>query len=322
LQFRFFGVLQIHYNIEDFSAKNPVITVGIFDGVHRGHKYIIQELIDIAEKKGGEPVVLTLWPHPRLILNYNISGIRLITTLDEKIEILSDFDIKHLIVINFTKKFSRMSSGEFIERILVEKIGIRHLVMGYNHKFGSDCEGNIRQISKYAERFHFTVEKLRPYKNGNMNISSSVIRQTLMRGEIDLANELLGHRFFISGKVIGGTRVGRSIGFPTANVKSEHRLKLLPADGVYAVRVLIGGARYPGMLNIGIRPTVNHNPEHKTIEVHIIDFDKDIYDQDIRIDLVARIRDEMRFDSVDMLRNQLIKDKENVMGLISKLEGK
>ncbi len=215
-----------------------------------------------------------------------------------------------------------MSSGEFIERILVDKIGIKHLVMGYNHKFGSDREGNIERLRGCAERFYFTVEKLKPYRNGNMNISSSVIREALMRGEIYLANELLGHRFFISGKVIGGSRVGRSIGFPTANVKSEHRLKLLPGDGVYAVRVLIGGTWYPGMLNIGIRPTVNHNPEHKTIEVHIINFDKDIYNQDIRIDLVARIRDEMRFDSVDMLRNQLLKDKKNVLGLIRKLEGK
>jgi len=294
--------------------------VGIFDGVHRGHKYIIKKLIDISRTKDGEPVILTLWPHPRHVLDHDPSRLRLITTLDEKIEILSEFNVNHLVILDFTKEFSRMSSCEFIEKILVGKIGISHLVVGYNHRFGSDREGNIKRLNNCAGRFNFTVERLSPYRNGNENISSSMIRKALLNGKIRLANELLGHRFFISGRVIGGSRVGRSIGFPTANVKSDHTLKLLPGDGVYAVRVLIGGIWFPGMLNIGIRPTVNHNPEHKTIEVHIIDFDKDIYDQKIRIDLVERIRDEMRFSSVDMLRNQLVKDKEAVLELIGRQE--
>ncbi len=301
--------MQIHYNIEDFRAKDPIVTVGIFDGVHMGHKYIINKLIEISNTKKGESVILTLWPHPRHVLNHDPSRIRLITTLNEKIEILLGFDVKHLIVLNFTQEFSRMSSGKFIEDILVKKIGITHLVIGYNHRFGSDREGNILRLKEYADRFNFTVERLRPYRNGNQVISSSLIRKALMNGEINKVNELLGHRFFISGTVVGGSRVGRAIGFPTANIKSDHILKLLPADGVYAVRVLIRDTWHHGMLNIGIRPTINDNPEHKTIEVHIIDFDEDIYDQKIRLDLVERIRDEMKFGSVDMLRDQLVKDK-------------
>jgi len=308
--------VQIHHNIENFRSKNPVVTVGIFDGVHRGHKYIINKLIEISRIKDGESVILTLWPHPRHVLNHDPSITRLITTLDEKIEILSGFEVQHLVILNFTQEFSRMSSCEFIEKIMVEKIGIKHLVVGYNHRFGSDREGDIQRLKKYAGRYHFTVEQLRPFRNGNQDISSSVIRDALMIGEINTANELLGHRFFISGRVLGGSRIGRSIGFPTANIKSDHSLKLLPKDGVYAVRVLIGDSWYNGMLNIGIRPTINDNPEHKTIEVHIIDFEKDIYNQRIRIDLDKRIRDEMRFDTVDMLRDQLVKDKKAAMNIL------
>lgn len=313
--------MQIHHNIEDFRSNNPVVTVGIFDGVHRGHKYIINKLIEISRVKDGESVILTLWPHPRHVLNHDPSITRLITTLDEKIEILSGFEVKHLIILNFTQEFSRMSACEFMENILVEKIGIKHLVVGYNHRFGSDREGNILRLKECAGRYNFTVEQLRPYRNGNHVINSSMIRKALLIGEITKANEFLGHRFFITGRVVGGSRIGRSIGFPTANIKSDHSLKLLPRDGVYAVRVLVEDSRYDGMLNIGIRPTINDNPEHKTIEVHIIDFEKDIYNQQIRIDLEGRIRDEMRFDSVEMLRDQLVKDKKAAMKIFNRQDG-
>lgn len=309
--------MQIHYNIENFKPGNSIVTVGVFDGVHRGHKYIINRLIEISRLNRSESVILTLWPHPRHVLNHDPSITRLITTLDEKIEILSGFDAKHLVIINFTHEFSRMSAIEFIENILVKKLGIKHLVMGYNHRFGSDREGNINRLKEFCARYHFTVEQLAPYRNGNKVISSSVVRDALRIGDINTANNLLGHRFFISGKVVGGTQTGKSIGFPTANIEFDHPLKLLPADGVYAVRVLINESWYPGMLNIGIRPTVNDKSDHKTIEVHIIDFEKDIYNQNIRIDLEAKIRDEMRFDTIDMLRNQLIKDKEAVLKIFN-----
>jgi len=312
--------VQIHYNIENFKSRNPVVTVGIFDGVHRGHKYIINRLIEIAEVKGGESVVITLWPHPRHVLNHDPSLTRLITTLDEKIQILSEFDISHLVILDFTHEFSRLLSHEFIKNILVDKIGIKHLVVGYNHRFGTDREGDILRLQNHASKHHFTVEQLLSYGNGQQIISSSLIRDALLNGDIRTANESLGHRFFISGKVIGGSRIGRSIGFPTANIRSEHPLKLLPKDGVYAAKVLIRDTWHFGMLNIGIRPTINDNPEHKTIEVHIIDFDKDIYNQQVRIDLEERIRDEMKFATVDMLRDQLLKDKKVALEVFKRLD--
>jgi riboflavin kinase/FMN adenylyltransferase len=211
--------VQIHYNIENFRPGNSIVTVGVFDGVHRGHKYIINRLIEISRMKGGESVILTLWPHPRHVLNHDPSVTRLITTLDEKIEILSGFDAKHLLVLNFDHEFSRMSAIEFIENILVKKIGVKHLVVGHNHRFGNDREGNIHRLKEFATRYHFTVEQLKPYRNGNKVISSSVIRDALMCGDINTANDLLGHRFFISGRVVGGTQTGKSNGFPTAKIK-------------------------------------------------------------------------------------------------------
>jgi riboflavin kinase/FMN adenylyltransferase len=313
--------LKIYYNTDNLKIERPVVTVGIFDGVHKGHKFIIEKLFEISKIMNGSPVIVTLWPHPRHILNNNSSETRLITTFEEKIKILSGLGVENLIVKDFTPELSRMTACVFIEKVLAGEIGIRHLVMGYNHRFGSDREGDIRKIRNCAEKFSITVEQLEQFSDGEKEISSSEIRKALRKGDVKSAGNMLGHHFFISGSVIGGSRVGRSIRFPTANITPEHFLKILPRDGVYAVEVEIGDDRFPGMLNIGIRPTVNDNPDHKTIEVHIIDFEKDIYGQQIHLHFMERIRDEMKFRSVQHLKEQLIKDKATVIDILKNNTG-
>ncbi len=313
--------MKIYYNTDNLKIERPVVTVGIFDGVHKGHKFIIEKLFEISKIMNGSPVIVTLWPHPRHILNNNSSETRLITTFEEKIKILSGLGVENLIVKDFTPELSRMTACVFIEKVLAGEIGIRHLVMGYNHRFGSDREGDIRKIRNCAEKFSITVEQLEQFSDGEKEISSSEIRKALRKGDVKSAGNMLGHHFFISGSVIGGSRVGRSIGFPTANITPGHFLKILPRDGVYAVEVEIGDDRFPGMLNIGIRPTVNDNPDHKTIEVHIIDFEKDIYGQQIHLHFMERIRDEMKFRSVQHLKEQLIKDKATVIDILKNNTG-
>lgn len=313
--------MKIYYNTDNLKIERPVVTVGIFDGVHKGHKFIIEKLFEISKIMNGSPVIVTLWPHPRHILNNNSSETRLITTFEEKIKILSGLGVENLIVKDFTPELSRMTACVFIEKVLAGEIGIRHLVMGYNHRFGSDREGDIRKIRNCAEKFSITVEQLEQFSDGEKEISSSEIRKALRKGDVKSAGNMLGHHFFISGSVIGGSRVGRSIRFPTANITPEHFLKILPRDGVYAVEVEIGDDRFPGMLNIGIRPTVNDNPDHKTIEVHIIDFEKDIYGQQIHLHFMERIRDEMKFRSVQHLKEQLIKDKATVIDILKNNTG-
>jgi riboflavin kinase/FMN adenylyltransferase len=301
--------LNVYYDTDKLDIIKPVVTVGIFDGVHKGHKYIISKLLEISEKLNGNPVIVTLWPHPRHILNHNSSETRLITTFEEKIRIFSGLGVKNLIVKDFTIDFSRMTACEFIEKILVGEIGIYHLVVGYNHRFGSDHVGDIEKIKDCTAKFGFGAEQLEQYREGEVKISSSEIRKVLLKGDVRSAANMLGHNFFISGSVTGGSRTGRTIGFPTANILPGHFLKIVPGDGVYAVEVETAFGWFHGMLNIGIRPTVNDNPDHKTIEVHIIDFDRDIYGRQIDVHFVERIRDEMKFQSIQELKEQLIKDK-------------
>ena len=310
----------VHRGIKKFTAKNPVVTVGIFDGVHLGHKYIIEKLVSGAENRNGESVLVSLWPHPREVLNQSKDAVKLITTLNEKIKVLSRFPIDHLVIMEFSKQFSELSYCDFIQYYLVEEMNIRHLIMGYNHRFGRNREGNVKKIRDCAEKFGFTVEQLTPFTVDGDRISSSLIRQSLMGGNIEHVNKCLGHPFFVSGRVTGGSRVGRSIGFPTANIVPDAPNKLVPGDGVYAVEAVIADKVYPGMLNIGTRPTVNTNKGTKTIEVHIFDFEKDIYDQLIEVRFQGRIRNEMKFGSVDELKCQLKEDKKVALRILSALK--
>lgn len=309
--------MKIHSNIKTFSVRNPVVTVGIFDGVHKGHKYIIDRVKVAAREKNGESVIVTLWPHPRLVLNHDPDGFKLLNSLEEKQELLEDAGIDNLVIVEFTKEFSRLSPCDFIKNILIEQVRLKHLVIGYNHRFGHNREGDYSSLKECADKYMFTIEQIPDFFMGEKKISSSVIRDALLEGKVIQANQMLGRDYSIEGSIIGGTRVGRTIGFPTANIEVKDQYKLIPKDGVYAVEAKVGTTWYKGMLNIGIRPTINTRPDHKTVEVHIIDFDKNIYKKNIQLNFVERIRDEMKFDTIGMLKDQLIKDKERTLEIFN-----
>ncbi len=306
----------LYNDIEGFSAGNPVVTVGIFDGVHRGHRFILQKLGDAARKQDGESTLVTLWPHPRTILNQVTDGFRLLNTMDEKVRILEEAGLQHLIVIPFTREFSRLSSCEFIREYLVGKIGIRHLVVGYNHRFGRDRQGDYEKLREYAAEYGFGIEKVPPLELKEGEVSSSMIRRYLNEGNVVEANRLLGWDYSFEGEVVGGSRLGSSMGFPTANITVNAPYKLVPAGGVYAVLAELKGTTYQGMLNIGTRPTVNDDPARKTIEVHLLDFKKNIYSERIRVRFVARLRDEHKFRDVGALKDQLQIDREKTREIL------
>jgi riboflavin kinase/FMN adenylyltransferase len=305
-----------HVDINDFSAHKPVVTVGIFDGVHRGHRFILEKLRDTAAGLNGDTVLVTLWPHPRTVLNQVDDSFRLLNTMEEKKQMLEKEGLDHLVIIPFTRDLSRLSSCEFIREYLVEKIGIHHLVAGYNHRFGRDREGDFEKLRECAGEFGFGIENIPPMVTDKKDMSSSHIRDYLNSGEILQANSLLGWEYSFSGEVVGGSRLGTSIGFPTANITPTERYKLIPADGVYAVKAVLKGESYQGMLNIGSRPTVNKDAANKTIEVHLLDFNKNIYNEQIRIRFVDRLREERKFDDIQALKKQLILDRENTLRVL------
>jgi riboflavin kinase/FMN adenylyltransferase len=306
-----------HFDIGQFSAKNPVVTVGIFDGIHLGHRFIIQKLKEAAERRKGESVLVTLWPHPRVILNQVDDSFRLLNTMKEKTGMLEDMGLDHLVVIEFTHEFSRLSSHDFIRDYLVEKIGMRHFVVGYNHRFGRDREGNFDKLKEYAGQYGFGIEQIPAFESDAGEVSSSRIRKCLQEGNVSTANRILGWEYTFSGKVVGGSRLGTSMGFPTANITPDNEYGLIPADGVYAVLAGLQEKTYRGMLNIGSRPTVNKDPEKKTIEVHLLDFKGNIYAEGIRVKFVARLRDEKKFRDTDALKNQLLADRESTLEILS-----
>lgn len=301
--------MQIHYNLDNFKAVNPVVTIGTFDGVHLGHREVITELKRISAVSGGESVVFTFDPHPRIVIAPQEDSLRLLATKEEKINLMEKSGIDHLVIYPFTTEFSKLSYDEFVTEILVGKMNIASLVVGYDHRFGQGRKGDFVSLEHLAKTLHFKVEQLSQLLVDNKVVSSTKIRSALDAGEIFKANQLLGYYYPITGKVIEGKQLGRQLGFPTANIETFDRHKLVPADGVYAVLVETGGVEYKGMLNIGIRPTVNYNADHKSIEVHIFDFNSDIYNQNITLFFVAKIREEQKFAGTDQLQNQLIKDR-------------
>lgn len=310
--------MQIHRDPQTFRTNDPVVTIGIFDGVHLGHDFILRSLCQAASNRNGSSVVVTLWPHPRAMLNDNNKRFRLLNTLEEKISLLEKYGIDHLVILRFSKEFSMLSSEDFVRQVLVKQIGISHLLVGYNHRFGKDREGDYSKLAAYAGKYSFSIERLSPFGEGSDKVSSSGIRELLMSGDIMQANRYLGYRYFITGKVTGGNKVGRLIGFPTANIQISDELKLIPSDGVYAVRINWNNRIMDGMMNIGIKPTVNDNPDYKTMEVNIFDFKDDIYDQSIRVEFVGRLRDEMKFENISSLEQQLKLDKDHALQVLHK----
>jgi len=309
--------VKTHSDLTDFQAKNPVVTIGTFDGVHLGHRIVIERLKEYAKKYGGETVIFTFYPHPRLVTSPKETNLRLLTTLEEKKQHFADLGIDHLIIYPFTKEFSELTYTEFVTQILVDKIGTHCLVVGYDHKFGKNREGGFEYLQQCASKYNFEIEKLEPLLINDIHISSTRIRQALQDGDIKTANHYLGYEFTLHGSVVEGQRVGRKIGFPTANIESSDVHKLIPGYGVYAVKIALEGKKYNGMLNIGTRPTFNQNADSRSIEVNIFDFDGDIYNKEITLIFIDKIRNEQKFSGVDALVEQLKKDKITAFEILS-----
>jgi len=309
--------VQIHYNLDNFVAVNPVVTIGTFDGVHLGHREVISELKRISALSGGDSVVFTFDPHPRIVIAPQEDTLRLLTTKKEKINLMEKIGVDHLVIYPFTSEFSKLSYNDFVKNILVGKMNIASLVVGYDHRFGQGRKGDFNSLELLSNKLNFKVEQLSELLVDNKVVSSTKIRLALEAGEIPKANHFLGYRYQLSGKVIEGKQLGRKLGFPTANIESLDDHKLVPRDGVYAVFVKTEGEIFKGMLNIGIRPTVNYNADHKSIEVHIFDFESDIYNSEITIYFVSKIRNEQKFDGIVELHEQLVQDRILALSILS-----
>jgi riboflavin kinase/FMN adenylyltransferase len=307
----------IHQGYENLNLREPVVTLGIFDGVHLGHKALINSLVSRAREVNGESVVITFHPHPRLILEKNKKGLSFLSTMDEKKILLGKTLIDHLIIIEFTRQFSKMDACDFVERILVGKVGTRHLIIGHDHHFGFKGEGNFDTINDCARSMNFKVEQIHGFQIKEAKISSSLIREALLKGNLDEANKCLGYTYSLKGKVVAGKKIGRILGFPTANIKPDYKYKLIPGDGVYAVEVHLDNNIFQGMLSIGKNPTVNKRPGIRSIEVNIFDFEDDIYENDIEVLFRYRLRNEIKFDNVEQLSRQMEHDRENAMRLLA-----
>jgi riboflavin kinase/FMN adenylyltransferase len=301
--------VKIHRDLNNFYAQNPVLTVGTFDGVHLGHRKIISRLHDLAKAINGESVIFTFDPHPRKIVAPAETNLRLLTTLDEKIELFEQSGIDHLIIYPFTPEFAQLTYEEFVEQILVGQIHTKSLVVGYDHKFGKGRQGDFEFLKNCADRLGFQIEKLDVLLMNESNISSTKIREAIQVGDFDTANAYLGYPFALHGTVVEGQRLGRLIQFPTANIDASDPDKIIPGYGVYAVQAKVLNQTYIGMLNIGSRPTVNHNADHRTVEVNLFDFNSDIYGEHLELIFFRKLREEQKFDSLDALKEQLAKDR-------------
>ena len=308
----------VHYNLHNLGQiNNPIITIGSFDGVHIGHKKILKKLTDTAQKEKGESILFSFYPHPRQVIFPDNKSLKFLNTQQEKIELLKTTQIDHLIFFPFTIEFSKISSKEFIRKFLVEKMHIKKIIVGYDYHFGKNREGNYENLSQLGILYGFKVEKIKALNVNKIAVSSTKIRKALSEGNIKLANAFLGYEYSITGTVIKGNRIGRKLGFPTANIEVNDNCKLIPANGVYIAHVNVNKKLYNGMVNIGIRPTLNL--KEITIEVNIFDFDADIYNQQITISLVDRIRDEVKFHDLDALKIQLVKDKAEILKKIDQI---
>lgn len=308
--------MKVHQSIDAFPGlKNAVVTIGTFDGVHAGHQQIIRRLNSIADERGGETVVLTFFPHPRMVLQPDDNDLKLITTMKEREELLRKAGIDHLIIQPFSKEFSRLSAVEFVRDILVRQIGTKVLVIGYDHHFGRNREGSYKDLEEMAPVYGFQLEEIPEKIINDVAVSSTKIRKALLEGNIAEAATLLGHDFTLDGTVVHGEKVGRKIGYPTANLDILESYKLIPADGIYAVTVEVDDSEYKGMLYIGNRPALNGTK--RSVEVNLFDFDKDIYGAMIRIRFKAFIRGDMNFESMDLLVKKMAEDKENATKILS-----
>ena len=302
--------MKIYHSLESIEKlSNAVVTSGTFDGVHLGHQKLLTRLNEISDQSGGESFVLTFWPHPRMVISDSGQDLQLLSTIEEKIDLFSKLNIKHLAIIPFTRSFSELTSLEFIQKVLVDRIGTKKLVIGYDHRFGKNREGSFEFLKNNCASFGFDVEEISRQDIEDMAISSSRIRKSLLSGNVQEANELLGRPYSISGTIVKGKQLGRTIGFPTANLLIQEGHKLVPHNGVYVIRAEYQEKEYEGMLNIGVRPTVDG--VFRTIEANLFDFNKEIYGEEITLKMLAYLRPEKKFSGLDELTGQIKIDKQS-----------
>jgi riboflavin kinase/FMN adenylyltransferase len=306
----------VHDGYENLEGiKNAVVTIGTFDGIHLGHQEIISRIIELAKSVDGETALVTFWPHPRYVLSQNHNNLKLLTTFDEKAEILAQLGLDHIVRVNFTKEFSQWTSEEFIQRIIISALHTKRLVIGHDHRFGKDREGGFEHLKKHSGRYGFEVEEIPKQTIDDVGISSTKIRNAIDAGEVELAHDFLGRFYEINGVVVSGDKIGKTLGFATANIQVEEPYKLIPADGAYAVIIQLKEKQYKGMLNIGYRPTVDG--KSKKIEANIFDFSDEIYGEKVKVNFIRRLRDEIKFDSKEELSTQLKKDQEKAMQILN-----
>lgn len=309
--------MKIYHHFSEFKKlNNAVATIGTFDGVHFGHQKIIKRLCELAKARGGESVILTFFPHPRLIIDPENQDLKMINTINEKAKILQGLGVDHLIITPFTRDFSNLSAEEYIKKILVDTIGIKYLIVGYDHRFGKDRKGGLPTLEELSPSYGYQIEEIPEQDINDVAVSSTKIRTAILQGKVDLAASYLGYHFSISGRVIKGDKIGRTIGYPTANIFVEETYKLIPSDGIYAVTVDMAEGSFKGMAYIGQRPTINGMT--RNIEVNIFDFDKEIYGQDIRMTFLEFLRADVKFTGLEALKEQLHKDKEDTLNYFKK----
>jgi riboflavin kinase/FMN adenylyltransferase len=308
--------LQIFHSINDFhdsrngNSKKTILTLGTFDGVHFGHKKILEKLKQQTENGEYESLVLTYFPHPRMVLQEN-SDIKLLNTIEEKIDLLDKIGIQNLVIHPFDETFSKLTAEEFVKKILVDQFNIYKIIIGHDHRFGRNRTANFDDLKQYGKEYGFEVEEISAQEINEVSVSSTKIRQSLVDGNVELANNYLGYTYSLTGIVTKGKQLGRTIGFPTANLVLDEKFKLIPKNGVYIVQSTIESKLVFGMMNIGFNPTVDG--QNQTIEINYFDFDKDLYGQNITVSILKRIRSENKFDSITLLKEQLEKDKKTAL---------
>ncbi|HOP04502.1 MAG TPA: bifunctional riboflavin kinase/FAD synthetase [Tenuifilaceae bacterium] len=307
--------MKVFHNLNEVDVFNSVATIGFFDGVHIGHQQILAGVIKRAKEFNTSSLVITFWPHPRLVIGTQPDDLRLLSSQNEKIESFKNLGVDAVLFVEFTPQFAALSAADFVKTILAEKLKVKHMVVGYNNNFGSKGEGNFSLLQGFGHRYGFTSELINPVEVEGVSVSSSKIRAALERGNLDFANRFLGYCYPITGTIEGGKQIGRSIGFPTANISPSETHKQIPGFGVYAVWFDYDGKSYPAMLNIGVKPTVGSELD-RTIEAHIIGFNQNIYAREVMVRFVKKIRDEMRFPSLEHLKNQLVDDKARVLSVL------
>ena len=310
-------VLKLFHSINDFqSTKKTILTLGTFDGVHIGHKKILERITQNTENGKYESLVLTFFPHPRMVLQEK-SEIKLLNTITEKSKLLEATGIENLVIHPFNESFSRLTAEEFVHSILVDQFHIQKIIIGHDHRFGRNRTANIDDLIAFGHEYGFEVEQISAQEIQDVSVSSTKIRKALNEGNMSLANDYLGYNYFLSGEVVQGKQLGRTIGFPTANIEINDEYKLIPKAGVYVVKALIDQKEVSGMMNIGFNPTVNG--QKQTIEVNLFDFDADIYGKKIQVSLLQYLRDEQKFGSVDLLKEQLHLDRKNALAFLNKI---